>query len=444
VVAGPPQKRASLALLLMWSLWIVVLFDPLWLLAAYGLAPLLKLRLVLFAVTALALIASCIFVPSVAKRFQWAAPMLAFITIGLVNLPFVLNRGMAFAELQQYLLYWSLMIATVALIDHARRAEKLMMMYCVAFIWFGLWGARAGMVQWHTVLSNFDGYGAFMVIGLGMCAFLAIAAGKGWRRTLMIIGAALCIVGVVSSFARGAFLAAMAIFGLVFFRSPHKLRTIGAGIGGVIILIAAAEILHPGMFWAEVQSVFAQGTEGGTGEDRWELWKAATKVWLQNPILGAGNNNWGVFAAEYFAPGEVGGRYADNPGRLYDRSLHSLYFSTLSEEGIVGIFVFAWIVVDFWKRNARLRTQAAEARWRAIGGRFKLTAMAFALECGMVGFLMVAAMYSTAGKHWFFTLLALNLTLYSLVFGKSTRRKPPRPSQAPVAPVPPPATPVYR
>jgi len=182
-----------------------------------------------------------------------------------------------------------------------------------------------------------------------------------------------------------------------------------------VLIIVAAETIHPGMFWLEMQSAFSEGTEEGTGEDRWELWMAAVEVFWQRPIFGVGFNNFGPFAASYFSEGDVGGRYAFNVGGLYNRSLHSLYFQTLSETGIVGSIAFIWILVDFWKRNKVLRTAAAQHYWSSIGGTFRLRQAALALELGMVGFLTVAALYSTAGKHWLWTLLALNVLLHRQV-----------------------------
>jgi O-antigen ligase len=340
-------------------------------------------------------------------------PVLAFIGVGAITLPFVMNNGLAREWLQQQLLYWLLMVATIGLVDSARRVEWLFLTYALSFAWWGFWGAQAGKVGWHHVLSNEDGYGALMAIGLGFCSFLVVAVQTKWLRVLMLISAALCVVGVVASFARGAFLASVAVFAMVWIRSPRKGLTLGAGVGAALVVVGAAMVLHGDAYTAEIQSVFHEGTEQGTGNDRWVLWMAAWEVFLHNPIFGAGPNNWGVFATTIFDFGELGSMYANNPGRLYTRSLHSLYFTIISELGIAGVIAFLWILVDFWRRNAALRTQAAAQRWREIGGTYQLRALALGLEVAMVGFLAIAGVYSTAGKHWLFTILALNLVLHA-------------------------------
>lgn len=419
---GEEPRGPALTLLL--ALWVVLLFDPQWWLAAHGLSPALKIPVALFA----ALLASLAFgipgVPSWKRRWQWYAPFLVFILVGVATLPFSMNNGYARQALLQSLLYWALIVGTVPLIDSSRRAEFLLRMYGLQFLWWAFWGARTGQVGWHHAFANYDGFGAFAVGGLGMCYFLAIAADRPWFKRTMYLSAALCVMGVVATFARGAFLAAIALFLVIWARSPRKGRTFVAGAVGAVIVTVAATALHPeNSFWAEIKSVFEEGTSEGTGEDRWELWMAAVAVWKENPILGTGPRNWGVFAAQFFEPGEIGGMYSHNPGMLYDRSLHSLYFTTLAELGVAGCLALIWILVDFWRRNAALRTPEAEERWRRIGGRMRLRPLALGLEACMVAFLVTAAFYALSGIHWLYTLLALNLMLHSLTLGGTIRSR---------------------
>jgi hypothetical protein len=102
-------------------------------------------------------------------------------------------------------------------------------------------------------------------------------------------------------------------------------------------------------------------------------------------------------------------------------SLHNLYVTTLSELGIVGCVALIWILVDFWRRNAALRSDAAERRWHELGGRLKLHPVALGLEAAMVAFLVNALFYSMMGLHWFYTMLAVNLLLHAI----AVRQPPP-------------------
>lgn len=424
-----PQKLLA-------GLWILILFDPQWLLAAYGLSPALKLPVLLFALLLLTLILGVPVTRAWSKRWIWFAPFLAYIACGAVTLPWAGNNGYARQALQLLLLYWTLIVATVALTDSVKRIEQLLYLYGFQFLWWGLWASMTGLVYWHFALNNYDGYGAFAVGGLGICYFLAMATTDARFRKLMYFTAALCALGVVASFARGAFLAAAALFVVIWLRSPKKGSTLVFAVVGAVVVIFAAEKLHPeNSFWAEIMSTFEEGTDEGTGEDRWELWMAALEVYKQNPVFGVGPRNFGVFASEYFKPGDIGGMYANNPRILYDRSVHSLYFTTLAELGTMGMLALIWIVVDFWRRNRALRTEAAQRAWSAMGGKFMLKPVALGLEASMVAFLTTAAIYPMAGIHWFYTMLAVNLILHQRI--KKTGAFPARPRRViPTQPAP--------
>jgi O-antigen ligase len=407
-----PLKPAALILIV---LWVVAVYSPQWLIAAYGPNVVLKVQVLLFPLLAAALLLEVPTVPALSRRWQWYAPMLALILLGMATLPTALNNGYAREAIQQYLLYWILIVGTVTLVDSARRIELLLLMYGLSFVWWGLWGGTRGLVRWQPSLANYDGYGAIMVGGVGLCAFLYLSAKKGWFKKAMIAATGLSLFGVVSSFARGAFLGAVAIYLLVWVRSPRKGAMTMGGLAAVGLIVVTANMLHPGQFWAEIQSTFTEGTSEGTGEDRWELWKAGFKVFQQRPIVGVGMRNFGPFAAGFFKPGDMGGMYERNPGILYNRSLHSVYVQFLSETGVVGTAFFFWMLVHFWRRNVVLRTPEAETRWRELGGRLRLKTVALGLEASMAGFLVTAIMYPMLNVHWFFTTVALNLTLHARI-----------------------------
>lgn len=424
---GQPVRRSTdtplgPALLLLSALWFLLLFDPHWYLAAKGLSPVLKIPVLLFGGLLLAIAIGVPTNPERARRWQWYAPYSLYILVGVITLPFALNKGYAWETTQQLLLWWALIVGTAGLIDGVRRAEMLVTLYGLQFLWWAAWGAHTGLVGWHHSLSNDDGFGAFNVGGLGICYFLGLSSRNRWFKWLMYGTAGLCALGVVASFARGAFLALMLLFFVIWLRSPHKGKTAFAMIGaGMVVLLAASVMFEDGAFWAEMMTAFEEGTTEGTGEDRMILWSTAWRVFLERPLFGAGPKNFGVLASELFSHGELPSVYS-NPGALYNMSLHSLYMTTLSELGIVGVGALIWILVDYWKRNAALRTPAAERRWQELGGRMKLRPIALGLEAAMVAFLANAAIYSMMGLHWFFTMLAINLTLHNLVI-----RKPPTP-----------------
>jgi len=407
------------------ALWTLVLFEFQWLAASFGALPFLRLPTLLFLVLIVTL---AIQVPSNStwrRRWQWYTPYLAFIATGIVALPFAVNRGFVVDSLTLFFLYWTLIVGTVAIVDTPRRVELLASLYGLSFIWFALWGSWRGFVPWHYVIANDDGFGALMVVGVGLSSFLAAAAPKASRlRMLMGLAAVLSLTGVVASFARGAFLAVSVVAGLVWFRSQRKIRGLVIGLTGALLVVVVANTFHRDEFWAEMETSFTHSTTEGTNEDRWVLWTAAWLVFQERPLLGVGPGNFGPFAAQHFNVGDLpsgGYGYTNNPGMLYNRSLHSIYMQIISEHGALGSLAFLWMLTHFWRRNRVLRTPEAAQRWRARGGTFDLRSMALGLEAGMVGYLLTAAVYGLIHSHWPYTLIAINLLLHGTVFG---RRRP--------------------
>jgi O-antigen ligase len=70
-------------------------------------------------------------------------------------------------------------------------------------------------------------------------------------------------------------------------------------------------------------STVSEGTEDGTASDRLILWSAAARVWREHPVIGSGIGGFGPSAIRMFRPGEIGGEYADNVEKLYDRVIHN-------------------------------------------------------------------------------------------------------------------------
>lgn len=410
----------SMPLRVLYAFWVVVLFEPQWWLVRYGVSPAGKLAPLMFVVMAAALVVA-------GRRIRWHLPVLLLVAFVGLTTPVAVNPAYSLTAFKTLAVFLCLGVATLTLVEEVRHAWPILWMAFVGqFAWWVLHGVYAGRVSWHPNLNNFDGYGPLMTVGIGMCAFFAFAVPSARMKRFAFALAALCLAGVVASFARGAVLSAAALLGWLWLRAPNKGRVSAALIGAAVVVIGAASLFSgvarggnadsPAGFWQEMSTIFedVEGGNGGTGDDRKFLWHAATLVFKQYPILGAGASGFGVAAAQ-FDPEVFAFREIDNPAVLYDRALHSSYYQILSEAGVVGSLIYAWILVDFLLRNAALRRRAAIAHWEGItGGRLDLRYLSLALEAGMVGFLTTAVFYNQLYVHWLFTLVTLNVLLWHL------------------------------
>jgi len=198
-------------------------------------------------------------------------------------------------------------------------------------------------------------------------------------------------------------------------RSPRKMAMLGWIALASVIVVIASEVFFPGGgFWREMQTVTA-GFDDPTGSDRRDLWQTGWQVFLRSPLFGVGPINFGAYASENFEFGEAPGFYAW-PGHLYGRSLHNIYVQVLSEQGLVGVAIFLFMLTDFVVRNRRLRTTRAMEYWETVtGGEVKLQFIALGLEAAMLGYLASGYFYDQLYVSSFYGVLAVNVLLHSVV-----------------------------
>lgn len=403
----------SFSIFLVYTMWVLLLFQPEALIASFGAGPLRSLPTVLLPVLiGVALTKS--------NRQSWYGPMLLLLFTHTMVLPFVTNRGYAMDPFKVMVYFSALLVASLATIDTAPKASTLITMFLFHFIWWGIHGLPRGKVPWHSEFGNQDAFGPLMVVGIGFCGFYALREAEKGVSKSGVAAALLCAVGLVASFARGATLAGGVVLVALSLRSKRKFAMFGSVVLiGVTIMIASATLFPKGAFWREIESSF-EGFEDQTGRDRGDLWSAGWQVFLRAPLIGVGPNNFGSYAAENFQEGEASGFYAD-PNHLYGRHLHNIFIQVLAEQGLVGVAIFLFILVDFMRKNKNLRTKEAVECWeKAVGGRSDLVAISRGLEGAMIGYLATGFFYNQLYAPTFYSLIIITLVLHSITVPRRT------------------------
>ncbi len=409
VPAVQNRWRRPVSVLLVLALWAVVFFDPHRYLTVYLPDVIEKVPLLLF-VTVLV-----VAVPRFPPR-DWFVLFLLFILGMAIMLPFSINRGLAREAIKVMVLGYVLALGSMAVIKRVRDVMPIFVIVAASYAYWAVWGAPRGRVIWHPFYANQDGFGPLMLIGMAFCYYLGQASKSRRLRIFCFVTAGICLLGIITSFARGAVLSTAALAALVWLRSPHKLRTAVAGVVGAVVLLGSVRVLFPqGQFWKEMQSSFTEGAEEGTGADRWWLWQAAMKVYSHQPVFGVGPGNFGVAAAELPSE-EVQGDYKLNPRMFYGKNTHSIYFTILAEQGTWGVVLFGLLLIDFWRRQRWMRRAVPRAVFREeTGGQWDLNLVALALEAAMLGYLLSGFFYAQHAIHWCYSILALNALLHVTV-----------------------------
>lgn len=395
-----PDATAGGALLLVYTFWILKIFEVDWFASAMTGGPFYRIPTILAPVLVVAVLAR-----TRKEAIYW--PLIVFVIMHIGASLLAENAGYARDALKFMLFMVLLFAGSVTFLDTPGKTIVVLKLYLLNFVWFGVQGIPGGTITWHPLLGNEDSYGPLMVMAMAFSYFFALAvSSRGWKwlaRAVFLLS----VLGVVVSFARGAALAAGAVLLYILWRSPHRARAIGGGLVALAVLLPVASMILPLDAYLE-----ELGTVSDAGEDvRAMLWRIAWDVFLESPVVGVGAGNFGVVASMITSPDAGMG----DPARLYRFGTHNAHVQILAEEGIVGIALWGGMIFGFFRRIRRLRTEDAQKQWIARGGTsMNLGMIAFGLEGAMVAFLGTSLFYNQLYIHWIWSLLMLAYVITGL------------------------------
>lgn len=190
-------------------------------------------------------------------------------------------------------------------------------------------------------------------IGVGLLPF----AKPGPVRWALLAAIVALVVGIVATGSRGGLVATtIAIVTAIIVARGQRLQLAAV----VAVLIAV------GSFWFSTSSL-ERVRDFDSGNGRVDLWRVATEMSSDHPVLGVGVNNFRERSVDYVlapAPVEGVGLVADNP---YEA--HSLYLQQLAETGVVGFVLFAGLLLVCLRASwlaARRFDAAGETRWAGL------------------------------------------------------------------------------
>ena len=406
-------------------LWVLLLFNPQWFLVAKGIPSLvLKLPVAIFGILILVLLFH-------APRVKhWYAPLMVYTAFLVVYYPFAYNPFRALPSAKQAILAYVLTLATLTLVQRPKHVKNVLLIVLLfRYLWYGAHGVMTDGVAWDPWFANYDALGALMAMGLVSSLHVALAATSSRLRWLAMGTSLLCVTGLVSSFARGAVLAAG--FGIAFgwIRSGRRrLAYAGWGVAMLVTLVIAAGVvagvsgrgdtrsdfardssLARGTFWGEMATI--AGDVFDAGAVRRVLWRTARKEFIDNPLAGVGPGSFGAYAAQNYSGSVLGDQYEVNPSRFYQRAVHNVFLQVLAEQGLIGSILFLSLLIDFWRRNTAVRRSASESDTRLLRG-LRTRPLALGLEASMVAFLAASMFYNMLNGIQFYLLLAANVLLH--------------------------------
>lgn len=285
-------------------------------------------------------------------------------------------------------IYLVFLAAALQFVNSAGRIRKLVaavLIYGALMAFFGILqkladpGAIYGVRPTPQAISfgplvNQHHFAAFMEMISGLALGLLFGGGvKRDKRPILIIAAVLSAVALVFTGSRGGVLsfAGVALFAIAATRifadksNPEsnavgrsgKLTILAGGAAFLLVVVGIALYLG-----AENSMLRGLGLSGGDADitsGRAHFWQVALNIFLENPIIGAGLDAFGVAFTQF-----------DTQNGLYRvEQAHNDYLQMLADGGIMGFLIVAAFVVLLFRGAMRAIAERRDnfSRSAAIG-----------------------------------------------------------------------------
>lgn len=206
-----------------------------------------------------------------------------------------------------------------------------------------------------------------------------------------------CLYRALSTYSRGGFLAGLAMGGMWWLRSQHKIR----GLVATLLVLSVVLPALPSRFWDRMRTIQTyEDEQEESALSRLHFWAVARDMAAAHPILGVGFNSYNkAYDAYDFSHGMYG----------KERSVHSSYFGVLAELGYVGLFLYLAILLGAFRACARVRKLAFQH-----GELANLGKSASALETSLSVFVVGGSFVPFQYNEMFWHVVGLSIVLKQL------------------------------
>ncbi|MEW6418476.1 MAG: O-antigen ligase family protein [Nitrospirota bacterium] len=386
------------------ALWVIRVLKPEWILSYF--VPSLGFIKGIPTLLLFGLLAYVVF--TLRKPLVIDKPYLCFVVVILISTLFAVNTGLARNGLRYVTESFIFFSLCLTLVSSEQAFDKMIAIYVITLFFYAISGiAFNGLVPFHVFLNNEDAFGPFMVLGTSISFYAALQSQK--TKFFYVIVAAICVLGLIASFARGAFLSLCALGIFIWWKSGRKFKTALIMCMIILVFMVSANILFEGgKYWQEMATIDDSLSDEKT-EGRHFLRRKAIEMFKENPVVGVGPYNYG-FVLPRITTQEQAAERGVHVEQLYHRVPHSVYFQILSELGTAGVVCFLAMLYSFWRKNKS--AQADRGNWSDAAKTSlylrKRRYYALALQGAMVVYLVNGMFYDILYYPWFTDLLIMN------------------------------------
>lgn len=269
-------------------------------------------------------------------------------------------------DVQESLLEWkrvikiqTITLLTLILITNKKQLINLVAVIALSVGFFGIKGgvfviATAGSYRiWGPPGSFIEGNNELalaLLMVIPLMWFLRLQVENIWLKRLLLASIVLTLFSVISSYSRGAFLAATVVLGMFWLKSNKKV-IIGVALAVIVVVIVS---VMPKQYFDRINTIQTY-EQDSSAMGRINSWYFAFNLATDHPLTGGG---FGTFTKPLFLI------YAPDPYDHHDA--HSIYFEVLGEQGFVGLFLFLLIwgmSFKLCKRIIRITKNDADLKW---------------------------------------------------------------------------------
>ena len=313
-----------------------------------------------------------------------------FALLLICYIPFSRNNYWAYITAKSQILYMPFIISLIICVSSIQRLTKFIIICVLLEIYVAFYAILNGGVGPGNYFADENDVALYINMWLPFCYFLLFTRRGLFQLIILILGLVVGILAIIVSFSRGGFVGLITIGFIAWLYSTKKLLTTII----FVIMIVGMFVMVDKAYWAEISTV--TDLSENTAYERIESWKAAWRMFLDNPF-GVGGHNFEVRFPEY-----QGDNFERN---MWGRVSHSLWFTLLSELGIIGVCIFFLLLYENVKDIFWLKRQNFESMPKVDQVFFHYLGIGFLTS--LVGFFVTATFLSVLyyAHYWYMTAL---------------------------------------
>jgi hypothetical protein len=248
------------------------------------------------------------------------------------------NNYWAFEIFKAIVSYFLFFLMVSYFVNTRKKMNFLFLCFVLINVYCAVIGImNGGLIDGNAFMRDENDFALAMNISLPITLYFSFTL-KGVQRYLLWGGAFLMFLAGVLSLSRGGMLGIAVVLFLIWLKSNYKVLALA------FLIVAGIVFFNnmPDEYRVEMNSIVEDGTTSGTGRERIEFWKASTRIFLGNPVLGIGQGNIPFQIGDYTGGDPYWQREGKRP--LGGRVVHSIYFTLIAELGLFGIVTYSLFV----------------------------------------------------------------------------------------------------